>query len=106
MCDINHHIIGIHFFENHLNGIFPDSFINLKWMKHLNIFNDGREYENSIIYHRNTFYAFDSEIVSKLTELEEINMQHLDMYGFITENFVRSLKKLKYINLAHNRLTK
>jgi hypothetical protein len=44
-CNYKGNIIAIHFFENHLNGIFPSNFGNLKYLQHLTIANDGREHE-------------------------------------------------------------
>lgn len=105
-CDSSHHIISIHFFQNHLNGVFPSSFKDLIYLRHLSIFNDGREYENNPVYHMNTVYAMDSQLIAQLTKLEELNLANLDMYGFITADFVKNLKRLRFLNLSHNRLEK
>lgn len=104
-CDAQHRVISLHFFENHLNGVFPATFINLVHLRHLSIFNDARSYENEALHHISTFYAFDPQLLAPLTKLEEINMQWLDMFGFISVDFVKNLKNLKYLNLAHNRLS-
>jgi hypothetical protein len=57
----------LHFFENHLNGIIPDSFGNLVNLKHLSIFNDGRENEGVSNPNRNTIYLWNNNAISKLT---------------------------------------
>jgi len=102
-CDIDHHIVSIHFFENHLTGIFPPSFVNLIWLKHLSIFNDARYYENLDVYHRNTIYVWDNKIMSKLWSLEEINLCNLDMWGRINEDFVKNMTNLRFLNIAANK---
>ena len=61
-------------------------------------------FERRSVYHMNTLYLFDSELFSNFVELEEINMNYLDMVGNIRESFVKNLKKLKYLNLSHNKL--
>ncbi len=81
----------------------PDSFANLKYLKHLTIANDGREYELKINPHRNTIYFWNEKVFNKLINLEEINMQHLGMRGKLTNSLV-SLHKLKYLNLGYNLL--
>ena len=52
----------------------------------------------------NTIYLWNSNAISGLVNLEEINMQHLDMQGIIASS-ISSLKKLKHFNLAHNSLS-
>ena len=52
----------------------------------------------------NTVYNFDSQIFSELTELEEINLVNLDMQGSINADFVKNCKKLRTLNLSHNRI--
>lgn len=106
MCDIEHRVIGLHFFENHLNGYLnPDTFKNLVHLKYLNIFNDGRVYEMEELPHKNTIWILDSTVFSSLSNLEEINMNNLDMLGKIDAEFVSALPNLKYLNLAHNQLS-
>jgi len=71
--------------------LHTDSFKELKWLKFLNIFNDGRYYENQDVYHRNTLHVFDPKLISQFTELEEINLSHLGMWGYINADFVKNL---------------
>ena len=44
-CNVKGEVIVLHFFENHLEGGFPESFVDLKNLKHLSIFNGDREFE-------------------------------------------------------------
>jgi len=48
--------------------------------------------------------VFDPKILSQMVNLEEINLVHLDMWGYISDDFVKNLKKLRYLNLANNNL--
>ena len=43
-------------------------------------------------------------MIGKLTQLEEINLSHLDMTGTIDYDFVEELPNLRYLNLANNKL--
>eukprot|EP00347_Sterkiella_histriomuscorum_P002582 403367589 len=104
ICNRKGQIISLHFFENHLVGLFDESFANLKYLKHLTISNDGREHENVTNVHANTLFFWNNSIMSQLINLEEINMQHLDMFGHI-ETSITNLIKLKYFNLAYNKMT-
>ena len=52
----------------------------------------------------NTIWNFEGHCFDKLTELEEINFNYVDAIGNITEGFVRNHKKLRSLNLAHNRI--
>jgi len=70
----------------------------------VNIFNDGRMWEQKKVYHRNTLWKFDPNIFAALTDLEEINMSFLDMIGWINGDMINNCPKLKYINLSNNRL--
>lgn len=93
----------MHLFENHVNGLMPDSFGNLKYLKHLTIANDGREHEKIPNPNRNSIFFWNERAFNLLINLEEINMQHLAMRGRLTNSLV-SLHKLKYINLGYNLL--
>lgn len=104
-CNIHHQIIGLHFFENHLNGYIEEqSFKNLIHLKFIHIFNDGREFEHHSIYHMNTIHNFDSIMMSNFVHLEELNMVHLYMIGTIEEPFVQKCTKLKSLNLSNNQI--
>lgn len=83
ICNRKGQIISLHFFENHLHGVLDESFGNLIYLKHLTISNDGREHENVTNIHANTLFLWNNNIMSKLINLEEINMQYLSMYGYI-----------------------
>jgi hypothetical protein len=48
----------MHFFENHLKGVFPNNFGDLIYLKHLTIINDGLEHEGVVNPHRNHILAF------------------------------------------------
>ena len=63
-------IVALHFFENHLNGVIRKSFSDLVHLKYLNIFNDGRLYEQKKVYHRNTLWKFEPDIIAPLVNLE------------------------------------
>ena len=77
----------------------------LEHLRFVNIFNDGRNFEQEKVYHMNSIWVFDSKIFSYLPNLEELNLVHLNMQGYISEDFVNNCKNLKYLNLAHNNLT-
>ncbi|CDW71879.1 leucine-rich repeat-containing protein [Stylonychia lemnae] len=104
ICNRKGNIISLHFFENHLTGVLDETFSNLVYLKHLTITNDGREHENITNPHMNTLYYWNNAIISKLTNLEEINMQYLYMFGYI-DSSITNLVKLKYLNLANNNLS-
>ena len=90
-------------FENHVTGfINGTSFRGLTNLRFINIFNDGRMFEQLDVYHKNSIWFFDSDLFSEFVYLEEINMAHLDMIGYISESFAEKLTNLKYLNLAHN----
>jgi hypothetical protein len=93
----------VHLFENRLDGLMPDSFGDLVYLKHLTIANDGREHEGVPNPHRNTIYFWNERVFNRLKNLEEINIQHLGMKGKLT-NSLLNLHKLKYLNLAYNKL--
>lgn len=104
ICNKDGNIISLHFFENHLQGIFDETFGDLVHLKHLTIANDGREHENITNPHMNTVYLWNNDIMSKLTNLEEINMPNLEMLGFIDAS-ITNLSKLRFLNLAYNNLS-
>lgn len=91
-------------FENHLNGVFPSNFTNLVHLKHLHIFNDGRIIENERKYHINTIWLFDPDIMSGLIALEDVNLVHLDMIGYLNDKLITKWKHLRTLNLSNNRL--
>ena len=54
MCNIEGQIIGLHFFRNRMNGVFPDTIHNLANLRILHFFNDaldGKDDQN-ILYVR------------------------------------------------------
>lgn len=104
ICNKAGNVISLHFFENHIEGVFDSTFGNLVNLKHLTITNDGREHENVTNPHMNTVYMWDSTSIGKLLNLEEINMQHASMVGYL-ESSITNLVKLKYLNLAFNSLS-
>ena len=71
----------MHLFENHVDGLMPDSFGNLINLKHLTLANDGREYQGVPNPHRNTIHLWNQNVFPKLINLEEINMQNLNISG-------------------------
>jgi hypothetical protein len=81
----------------------PDSFGDLKYLKHLTLANDGREHEKVENPHRNTIYYWNERVFNRLTNLEELNLVHLAMRGKLTNSLV-TLHKLKYINIGYNLL--
>lgn len=88
-----------------MNGYIDcESFGNLKYLKFLNIFNDGRKYEQEPNYFMNSLWYLDTKCFEFLTELEDINLQNLNMNGYIGEDFV-NLNKLRYVDLSGNNLT-
>lgn len=91
-------------FENHLDGMIPDTFANLRYLRHLTIANDGREHEGIDNPHRNTIYIWNGNVISQLKLLEEINLQNLYMQG-IVGNSLLNLVNLKYLNLGYNKLS-
>jgi hypothetical protein len=103
-CNTRGQVIVLHLFENAIDGLMPDSFKNLKYLKHLTIANDGREHEGEVNPHRNTIHYFNGKIITQLINLEEINMQHLGMHGPLSD-YLSNLHKLKYLNLGYNQLS-
>jgi hypothetical protein len=85
-CDYNGNIIALHFFENALQGIFPDNIANLAYLLHLNIFNDGREHEYEDNMFKNTVHVWHQEI-HRIASLENINMVNLEMNGRLDDSF-------------------
>jgi hypothetical protein len=71
-CNKKGNIIALHFFENHLDGILPDSISNLIYLKHFTIANDGREHEGVANNNMNSIYVWNDAITG-ITSLEEIN---------------------------------
>lgn len=102
-CNTKGNVISLHLFENALDGLLPDSLGDLKYLKHLTIANDAREHEGDDNPHRNTIYLWNPNVFAKLTNLEEINMQHLGMKGYLTDSLY-NLYKLKYLNIGYNML--
>ena len=102
-CNTKGQIIAIFLFENHLDGLLPDSFGNLIYLKHLTLANDGREHETVPSMQRNTIYLWNERVFNRLKNLEEINLQHLGMKGKLI-NSLLSNHKLKYLNIAYNML--
>ncbi len=43
-CSRKGQVIGLSFVNNRLEGVFPDSIVDLKYLKFLSIFNDARQY--------------------------------------------------------------
>lgn len=78
--------------------------MKLKYLKHLTITNDGREHEDFPNPHANTVFYWNNAILSNLVNLEEINMQYVNMVGYIDAS-ITNLVKLKYLNLANNKLS-
>ena len=110
-CNVNGNIIALHFFENHLQGTFPDSIIDLVHLKHLSIFNGDTEFEGVTNQNANRITKFHQNIFA-LTELEEINLTKVNMGGKVLETattgqtyHLTDLKKLKYLNLANNAMS-
>ena len=103
-CNTKGNIIVLHFFENHMEGILPYTFPNLIYLKHLTLANDARENELIPNPHRSTIYYWDSTIMKQMTSLQEINMQHLMMYGPLKDSFL-NLVNLRYLNLGYNNLS-
>lgn len=103
-CNRVGNIISFHMFENRIDGLMPDSFGDLKYLKHLTIANDGREHEYVDNPHRNSIYLWNKNAIEKLTMLEEINMQHLSMHGPLTGSLM-NLHNLRYLNLGYNQLS-
>jgi len=95
--------VAIHFFENGLEGVIPDSFGDLSSLYHLSIFNDGREHEGVDNPNKNTIYLYNDYAIGRLTALEELNLNYLAMTG-VVGNGIASLSKLQYFNLAHNNM--
>ena len=85
-------------------GIIPDSFGNLNHLKHFTLTNDGREHEGLPNPHMNTIYLWNNNAIKTLTNLEEINMQHLHMRGVLDAS-ITNLVNLRYLNLAYNKLS-
>jgi hypothetical protein len=100
-CNTKGQIISFHMFENRIDGLMPDSFGDLVHLKHLTIANDGREHEFIDNPHRNSLYLWNAAVFQKLTNLEEINMQHLGMKGSLTGS-LSNLFNLRYLNLGYN----
>jgi hypothetical protein len=90
-------------FENHLDGIIPDSFGDLIYLKHITLANDGREHEVVPNANRNTIYFWNERAFNRLKNLEEVNFQHLGMKGKLVNSLLPN-HKLKYLNLAYNML--
>lgn len=42
--------------------------------------------------------------MSKLWSLEEINLCNLDMWGVISEDFVKNMTNLRFFNIAGNKI--
>ena len=70
----------------------------------MHIFNDGRIYENLPLYHVNTVWIFNSILMSKLENIEDVNLVNLDMWGLITPELIKGWKKIKTLNMSFNRL--
>ena len=96
-CNKYGNVISLHFFENSLDGVIPDSIKNLKYLIYFNIFNDNWEYEYTDNYKRNTIYQWNKNI-HQISSLEEINFVNLDMTGFL-DSSLNNLRKLKKLNL-------
>ena len=102
ICNVKAQIIGIHFFENALNGKVPDSLYDLKNLKHFAIFNGEREHEGNSNPNRNSLDTFPAAL-SFLFELEEINLIELDMRGGLPQDLT-NLSKLRNLSVARNKL--
>lgn len=102
MCNVKAQIIGLHYFENRLNGTFTSTFKDLKYLKHLTICNGELEYENSTNVNMNVVKGSLAFIWNNVN-LEELNMQWV-MLGSVIENEIINLYKLRNLNLAYNRL--
>lgn len=72
MCNKFGQIIALNFYENSVDGIIPDSIVDLKYLVHFNIWNDGREYEYIDNAHKNSIYVWNTKI-HDLLFLEELN---------------------------------
>ena len=101
-CNTEGNVISIHFFENHLNGTFPNNFHNLVHLKHLSIFNGDTGYEGEENLNANCVKFMLDELGAH-TELEELNLAWLTMQGSIPVD-ITSLTKIKFINLSNNEL--
>lgn len=86
MCNKFGNIISLHFFENSIDGVIPDSIKNLKNLIYFNIFNDNREYEYVDNYKKNTIYKWNPKI-HEMSALEELNFVNLDMFGVLDSTF-------------------
>ena len=87
-------MIGLHFFENSLNGKFVTSFGNLIHLKSLIIMNGELEYEHIENPNRNIITRYPDEILAKLINLEELTLHHVDMSGSISENIFLMTKSI------------
>jgi len=74
-------VIGLHFFENSLNGAFDDSFGNLTHLKSLVIMNGELEFEHIVNPNRNIIDSYPDAILSSLINLEELTLHHVNMTG-------------------------
>ena len=105
-CNLGGHVISLPFFENALQivqGIKP-SFAKLIHLKHLSIFNGELEFEWFDNPNMNSIGLFPSEdVLSGLTDLEELNLHNVNMAGSLNYGLFK-LRKLRFLNLAYNKL--
>lgn len=74
-------------------------------LKHLSIFNGEQEFEHFDNPNKNKIQLLPSEeVLSGLTDLEELNLHNIGLQGAMNFGLFK-LKKLRFLNLAYNKLS-
>ena len=97
-CDTDGNIIGIYFFRNGLDGIFPPTISQLTNLHYVYIFNDAPFGENA-----NRIYAL-SDAICELHYLEHINLDNVKIEGTVP-SCLGELTSLVTLSLRGNYLT-